>query len=323
MKTLADCLVLIVDDTETNVDILVEALSEDYGVAVAMDGPTALEFAAAQHPDLVLLDIMMPGMDGYEVCRRLKADPATAAIPLIFLTAMTEVEHKARGFELGAADYVTKPFEVREIKARVHTHLSLVLARLEHARQEELLEAKTRELARLQEAALEALAALTEYRDPTAPGRIRRIRDFVRLLARHLQLRPGLGAILPDASMETLSACASLQDLGPVRIRDDLLLNPGQLPGEAYEELKRQAASRREHWDGSGQPLGLAGDAIPVAGRILAIVDAYDALVHPRDAASLTHVEAVQTIAAGRGTLYDPVLVDAFVAAQDSFQDIV
>lgn len=148
MKTLAECLILLVDDTETNLDILVDTLGEDYEVAVATDGPTALALAKEHTPDLILLDIMMPGMDGYEVCRRLMADPATAQTPVIFLTALTDVADKTRGFAVGGVDYVTKPFEPAEIKARARTHLSLRLARRELARQNEILEEKVRERTR-------------------------------------------------------------------------------------------------------------------------------------------------------------------------------
>lgn len=125
MKELSQCKVLIVDDTEANIDILVEALSDDYDVSVAMDGETALENLEIEVPDIILLDIMMPGMDGYEVCSRIKANKAMAEIPIIFLTAMTDINSKSKGFELGAVDYISKPFEIIEVRARVNTHLSL------------------------------------------------------------------------------------------------------------------------------------------------------------------------------------------------------
>jgi putative two-component system response regulator len=134
MEELDKCTVLVVDDTEANVDILVEALGSEYEVSVAMDGESALETVKTELPDIILLDIMMPGIDGYEVCQRLKSDTKTAHIPIMFLTAMTEVENKTKGFELGAVDYITKPFEVSEVKARVKTHLSLMIAnkKLQH-----------------------------------------------------------------------------------------------------------------------------------------------------------------------------------------------
>lgn len=146
MKKLSECTVLIVDDTEENLDILVEALSDDYGISVAMDGETALQNFKMEIPDIILLDIMMPGMDGYEVCRQIKANKDTEDIPIIFLTAITEIESKARGFELGAVDYITKPFEILEVKARVRTHLSLKLAKYELSEKNRILEEKTVDL---------------------------------------------------------------------------------------------------------------------------------------------------------------------------------
>jgi len=143
MKKLSECAILIVDDTEENLDILVEALSDDYGISVAMDGETALENLKLEIPDIILLDIMMPGIDGYEVCRQIKANKDTEDIPIIFLTAITEIESKARGFELGAVDYITKPFEILEIKARVRTHLSLKVAKHELSEKNKVLEEKT------------------------------------------------------------------------------------------------------------------------------------------------------------------------------------
>ena len=146
MKELSECTILIVDDTEENLDILVEALSDDYGISVAMDGETALEILEMEMPDIILLDIIMPGMDGYDVCKKIKENKETADIPIIFLTAITEIESKSRGFELGAVDYITKPFEILEVKARVRTHLSLKLAKYELSEKNKILEEKTVEL---------------------------------------------------------------------------------------------------------------------------------------------------------------------------------
>ena len=146
MKKLSDCVVLIVDDTEDNLDILVETLGNDYEVSVAMDGETALESIKMEVPDIILLDIMMPGMDGYEVCRQIKTDKNMADIPIIFLTAITDVDSKTKGFELGAIDYITKPFEIMEVQARVRTHLSLKLAKHELSEKNEILKEKTVEL---------------------------------------------------------------------------------------------------------------------------------------------------------------------------------
>lgn len=354
MKTLAECLILLVDDTETNLDILVDALGEDYEVAVATDGPTALALAKEQTPDLILLDIMMPGMDGYEVCRRLMADPATAGTPVIFLTALTDVADKTRGFAVGGVDYVTKPFEPAEIKARARTHLSLRLARQELARQNEILEEKvrerTRELALTQDAIIEAMAGLAEYRDPETGAHIKRTRNYVRVLAEKLRGEPGYDGYFTDEIIDLLYKSAPLHDIGKVGVRDDILLKPGPLTDAEFAVMRRhtvygrdaiQAAARnlgdnsflrlaqeiaythQERWDGSGYPQGLAGEAIPISGRLMAIADVYDALISRRVyKAPFTHAKAVVVIRDGRGSHFDPAMVDAFLDVQETFRQI-
>jgi len=181
MKPLSECTILIVDDTEINIDILVATLGDDYELSVAMDGESALETIKIERPDLILLDIMMPGMSGYDVCKKLKDNSATCDIPIIFLSAMTDIDSKTRGFEAGAVDYITKPFEILEVKARVQTHLFITTARQELAMQNEILEQRvterTRELCLTQEITLEALASLAEYRDPDTGGHIERTKN--------------------------------------------------------------------------------------------------------------------------------------------------
>jgi putative two-component system response regulator len=354
MKQLSECTVLIVDDTEANVDILVEALGEDYEITVAMDGPSALELAAEQAPDIILLDIMMPDMDGYEVCRRLKADAATADIPIIFLTAMTEIESKTKGFKLGAVDYVTKPFELLEVKARLRTHLALRLAQLELSRQNEILEikvqARTRELSLTQEATIEAMACLAECRDPETGGHIKRTKNYIKLLATQLQQQPRFADFLSDATIDLIYKSAPLHDIGKVGVRDDILLKAGKLTVEEFAEMKQHtvygrdaidlasqklgensflalakeiAHTHQEKWDGSGYPAGLAGDAIPISGRLMAIVDVYDALISRRVyKAPFTHQQAVTVILEGKSSHFDPDMVDAFMQVQESFRQI-
>ena len=354
MKTLAQCLILLVDDTETNLDILVDALGDDYEVAVATDGPSALALAKEQTPDLILLDIMMPGLDGYEVCRRLMADPATAQTPVIFLTALTDVADKTRGFAVGGVDYVTKPFEPAEVKARARTHLSLRLARQELARQNEILEEKvrerTRELALTQDAIIEAMAGLAEYRDPETGAHIKRTRNYVRVLAEKLRAEPRYAGQFTDETIDLLYKSAPLHDIGKVGVRDDILLKPGPLTDAEFEVMRRhtvygrdaiQAAAKnlgdnsflrlaqeiaythQERWDGTGYPQGLAGEAIPIPGRLMAIADVYDALISRRVyKAPFTHAKAVSIIRDGRGSHFDPAMVDAFLDVQETFRQI-
>ncbi|EKO41001.1 MAG: response regulator (CheY-like receiver and HD-GYP domain containing protein) [Solidesulfovibrio magneticus str. Maddingley MBC34] len=354
MKTLAECLILLVDDTETNLDILVDTLGEDYEVAVATDGPSALALAREQTPDLILLDIMMPGMDGYEVCRRLMADPVTAQTPVIFLTALTDVADKTRGFAVGGVDYVTKPFEPAEIQARTRTHLSLRLARQELARQNEILEEKvrerTRELALTQDAIIEAMAGLAEYRDPETGAHIKRTRNYVRVLAEKLRAEPRYAGQFTDETIDLLYKSAPLHDIGKVGVRDDILLKPGPLTDVEFAVMRHhtvygrdaiQAAAKnlgdnsflrlaqeiaythQERWDGSGYPQGLAGEAIPIPGRLMAIADVYDALISRRVyKAPFTHAQAVTIIRDGRGSHFDPAMVDAFLDVQETFRQI-
>ena len=355
MIDLSKCSLLIVDDTETNIDILLETLSSiTNDIAVALDGMAALDTARQSPPDLILLDIMMPGIDGYEVCRRFKADPALCDIPIIFITAMSEIDNKTRGFELGAVDYITKPFEVVEVRARVKTHLALQQVRDVLARQNELLEIKVRErtheLAMTQEVTIESMAALAEYRDPETGGHIQRTKNYVRVLARRLQNQPRFKDILTDEVIELLYLSAPLHDIGKVGIRDHILLKPGKLTDEEMEEMKRHtvygrdalkvaadklgdnsflrfameiAYSHQEKWDGSGYPEGLKGEEIPVSGRLMALADVYDALISKRVyKPPFTHQRAVEIIRQGKGAHFDPGMTDAFMEIQEDFRQI-
>ena len=339
--------VLVVDDTEANIDILVETLGNNYDVQVAMDGETALESVAELPPDLILLDIMMPGIDGYEVCRRLKADASTQHIPIIFLTVMTEEQDEARGLALGAVDYVTKPFSPDLVKARVHNQLEL-----KHHQDylEELVRERTRELELTQEVAIEAMATLAEYRDPETGGHIQRTKRYVKVLAEHLRYYPKFSDVLDDQVIRMLYLSAPLHDIGKVAVHDNILLKPGKLTAEEFEEMKKHttygrdaihsagqklkgksflryaeevACSHHEKWDGSGYPEGLKGEAIPVSGRLMAVADVYDALISKRVyKPPFSHGKAVATIAEGRGTHLDPDMVDAFLEVADRFRDI-
>jgi putative two-component system response regulator len=354
MEDLAASKVLIVDDTEENLDILVEALGEFYDVSVAMDGPGALEAVSEDKPDIILLDIMMPRMDGYEVCRRLQADPETADVPIVFLTALTEIENKTKGFELGAVDYITKPFEVSEIKARVRTHLFVALAARRLKQQNELLELKvqerTRELSRVQEATIESLAALAEYRDPETGGHIKRTQHYMKALATALKSHPKFKGQLDETTIHYLFLSAPLHDIGKVGVRDRILLKPDRLTGDEMTEMRKHpllgrntirvaeqklqnntflryardiAYSHHERWDGEGYPQGLSGTGIPLSARLMSLVDVYDALISRRVyKVPFAHKEAVAIIEQGRGTMFDPDIVDVFSDIQETFRSI-
>ncbi len=354
MKELAECTILVVDDTKANLDILVDALGEFYDISVATDGYSALEVVEQSTPNLILLDIMMPGMDGYEVCRRLKSEPRWASIPVIFLTAMTEISSKTRGFELGAVDYITKPFEVLEIQARVKTHLSLLLARQRLERQNELLDTKVRErtleLALTQEVTIESMAVLAEYRDPETGGHIYRTQNYIRILAEKLRRFPEYQTQLADHYIDLLYKSAPLHDIGKVGVPDHILLKPGKLSDIEFDEMKRHtilgyeaikipakklgansflnlameiAYTHHEKWDKTGYPRGLKEAEIPLSGRLMALVDVYDALISKRVYKEpMKHSQAVSIILKGRGTHFEPLIVDAFQGITEEFRRI-
>lgn len=346
--------VLVVDDTETNIDILVEALDEGYNVSVAMDGASALDAVEEEPPDLILLDIMMPGMDGYEVCRKLKSNDQTAEIPVIFLTALSEIKSKTKGFELGAVDYITKPFEILEVKARVQTHLTLKEAREFLKNQNEILEQKveerTRELVLTQDVTIQSLASLAETRDNETGGHIQRTSNYIKLLAEHLLEQNLYADTLTTAAAKLLFKSAPLHDIGKVGVRDKILLKPGKLTDEEFAEMKKHtvygrdallkaekelgsssflrfareiAYSHHEKWDGTGYPERLKGDQIPVSGRLMAIADVYDALICKRVyKAPFTHGKAVSIIKEGRGKHFCPEVVDAFEVLEERFRKV-
>jgi putative two-component system response regulator len=350
--------VLIVDDTPENIDVLGEILRPHYKRSVALDGEKALKIAQADSPpDLVLLDIMMPGIDGYEVCRRLKADTRTRDIPVIFVTAKGQIQDETLGFELGAVDYITKPVSPPLVLARVQAHLELAAAKRDLQNQNLILEAKvdvrTREIQRTQDVTIQALASLAETRDNETGSHIRRTQHYVLALAEELVTHVRFSSTLDDATVTLLFKSAPLHDIGKVGIPDRILLKPGKLTEEEFEIMKQHAEYGRdallraeaslgdetsssflqlardiayahhEKWDGSGYPEKLAGDAIPVAARFMAVADVYDALISRRCyKPPFSHEKAVGIITDGRGSHFDPDIVDAFLEIQDRFHEI-
>ncbi len=346
--------VLIVDDTALNIDILVEALGNEYDISVAMDGATALELVADNPPDIILLDVMMPEMDGYEVCARLKAKPLTADIPVIFLTALNGPEDKAKGFQVGAVDYMEKPFSIVEIRARLSAHLALLLARRELKAQNRILEQKVRErtaqLLLTQNAIIESMANLAETRSPEIGVHILRTKYFVGMLGEELRQQGAFPSFFAHIDIEELGNSALLHDIGKVGISDRVLMKKGKLSPHEYDTIKQHTTIGRdilhrsrqklgvssflqmaeeiawchhEHMDGSGYPRGIAGEEIPVSARVMAVADVYDAMIGPRFyKPSVSHDEAVAFITEHKGSHFDPQVVAAFLALQDSFWHI-
>ncbi|MDK9706193.1 MAG: two-component system response regulator [Desulforhopalus sp.] len=347
--------ILAIDDTPANIDVVKAVLSADYLIQAAVNGPMALKIIDRQPPDLILLDIMMPEMDGYEVCRRIKANPRTRDIPVIFLTALTEEEEETRGLALGAVDYITKPISPAILRERVKTHISLKAARDQLQRQNEVLEEKvverTRQMEELQDVAMVAMGSLAEARDPETGNHIRRTQHYVRLLALRLKEHPRFSEFLTPENITMLFKSAPLHDIGKVGIPDSILLKPGKLTDEEFTRMKEHprfgrdaiaaaihtittasnflvfaqeiAYGHHEKWDGSGYPEGLRGDAIPVAARLMAIADVYDALISRRVyKPPFSQEKTVDIIREGRGSHFDPDMVDAFLAITEDFYAI-
>lgn len=348
--------VLVVDDTPDNLSLVSSLLRDNYLVRVANNGEKALRIATSeQPPDLILLDIMMPGMDGYEVCRRLKADPKARDIRVIFLTAKTEVEDERKGFELGAVDYITKPISPPILQERIKTHLALKASadflRDKNDYLEQEVARRTRELAAIQDVTILAMASLAETRDTDTGNHIRRTQFYIKALAQKLRNHPRFERVLSEAYIDMLFKSAPLHDIGKVGIPDKILLKPGRFEPSEFEIMKRHttlgrdaiehaekslgmevdflrtakeiALSHQEKWDGSGYPEGLAGDAIPLSARLMALADVYDALISRRVyKEGMPHDQAMTIIRDGRGSHFDPDMTDAFVEIQDEMQAI-
>ncbi len=360
--------VLIVDDTPQNITVLGELLHPHYAVRAANSGERALRAVHSDpRPDIILLDVMMPGMDGYEVLQRLHAEKETRDIPVIFVTAMDSAESEERGLELGAVDYITKPIKPAIVLARVRAHLELKHARDRLANQNEWLE---REVARrmsenllVQDLSMRALACLAEARDTDTGHHILRTQAYVDILAHQLEHHERFADALADGRLDMVVKAAPLHDLGKVGIPDAILLKPGRLTPEEFEVMKTHAAigadaisqamrdalaaaddnmaaqapgafaflqvareialSHHEKWDGSGYPAGLAGDTIPAAGRLMALADVFDALTCTRVYKKPMPIDqASQIITDGRGTHFDPDVVDAYLACRERFAEI-
>jgi putative two-component system response regulator len=348
--------ILVVDDTPANLSLMTGLLRDEYKVKAAIDGEKALRIAQAQPgPDLILLDIMMPGMDGYEVCRQLKADPATRDIPVIFLTAKSGVEDEKMGLDLGAVDYITKPISPPIVMARVRNHL-ILKASADFLRDkadflEREVSKRTAEVVAIQDVTIHAMASLAETRDSDTGNHIRRTQHYVRALALKLREQPRFAGLLDDRYVSMLFKSAPLHDIGKVGIPDRILLKPGKLTPEEFELMKThttlgrdaiQAAERQlgmsvdflklakeiayshqEKWDGSGYPEGLKGEAIPVSARLMALADVYDALISRRVyKEGMSHEQALAFISEGRGKHFDPDMVDAFLLIHPEFRAI-
>jgi putative two-component system response regulator len=347
--------ILIVDDTPENVRVLEELLaSEGYLARSVLDGASALAEATASPPDLILLDIMMPAMDGFEVCRRLKLAPQLRNVPVIFLSALDAVSDKVKAFSLGAADYVAKPFQFPEVLVRVQNHLRLRRLQLEleahNRRLVELVSEQVREISDSQMATIFALAKLAESRDGETGKHIERVQLYCKLLAATLAEQPAYSGRIEESFIENIFLASPLHDIGKVGIRDHILLKQGELTPDEFEEMKMHttlgaqtleavrtryprneflrlgieiARCHHERWDGKGYPAGLAAKDIPLSARIMAVADSYDAARSRRCyKPALSHAECRQALLARGGTYLDPDVVTAFEDVQGLFEDV-
>jgi len=347
---------LIVDDIPENIAVLGGILSSDFRILVANSGLRALELAnSADQPDLILLDVMMPEMDGYQVLTRLRENCQTFNIPVIFVTAMDSTDNEQRGFDLGAVDYISKPICPSVVLARVKTHLELKIARdcLKH--QNILLEAEiAKRLAEnqlAQQISINALARLAEIRNPETGNHILRTQAYVNILAKQLQHHPRFQTVMTPHYIQQLTQSAPLHDIGKVGIPDHILQKPGKLTADEWKIMKTHsqlgfdainraeqdctnsitfltiakqiALSHHEKWDGSGYPQGLSGEDIPIPARLMALADVFDAMVSQRIyKPALPFSEARGYIISQSGKHFDPRLVDAFASTFPDFLTI-
>lgn len=345
--------ILLVDDTQLNLQVLFKTLDgKGHELLVAQSGEEALEVAKAANPALILLDIMMPGIDGFETCRRLKADDATKHIAVIFMSALDDAQSKVRGFKEGAVDYIPKPFDAAEVVARVATHVEKRRLEQELARRndeltamntdlEERIRSRTAQLIKSHDAVIFGLAKLAESRDEDTGQHLERICRYVALLAEEME--PTQDEIDRDW-IETVTLTAALHDIGKVGVPDAVLCKPGRLTDEERAIIQRHttiggdtlmalkqrwgddtflvtatqiAFAHHEKWDGTGYPFGLKGELIPLSARLVAVADVYDALTSERVyKKGMTHEQARDIIVKDAGTHFDPACVKAFVAVE-------
>jgi len=345
-------LIVLVDDNTTNLKIGKNILSEKYRVATAPSAEKMFEILESNHPAMILLDIDMPEMNGYEAIQVLKSKPETGNIPVIFLTAKAESTDELLGLSLGAVDYITKPLQPPLLLKRIEIHLTIVAQQKElqyfNSSLQKMVEDKTRDILDIQNALLKTIAELVEYRDGITGKHVERTQQGVKILLEELKRSGIYMDEMKDWDLNLLIQSCQLHDVGKIYISDRILRKPGKLTDEEFDDMKNHtivgkqivervevltkqseflkyakifAASHHEKWDGTGYPEGLKAEEIPLLGRIMAVADVYDALTSFRPyKEAFSHEEAVQAIIEGSGTQFDPLLVDAFVRAKEQFR---
>jgi putative two-component system response regulator len=352
-------LIILVDDNPTNLRIGKNTLAEKYSVATVPSAEKLFSFLENNFPAMILLDVDMPEMNGYEAIKILKSKPETRTIPVIFLTGKTESDDELAGLSLGAVDYITKPFQPPLLLKRIEMHLRLEEQQNELEKQaaelkyfndnlQRMVEEKTENVLSLQNALLKIMAEMVEYRDDITGGHIERTQRGLKIILEEMERSYVYSEETTGWDVNLLLQSCQLHDVGKINTPDNILKKPGKLDNEEFNEMKKHtivgeqiigeieslakesdfvkyakifAASHHEKWDGSGYPRGLKENEIPLLGRIMALADVYDALVSTRPyKKALTHEEAVQIIKAGSGTQFDPILVEVFLRTAEQFK---
>ncbi|GHV76344.1 two-component system response regulator [Spirochaetia bacterium] len=346
-KALVPAKIVLVDDDVTSLALGKSILAPKYDIVTIPSGEKLFVFLEKAQPDLILLDVEMPGMNGYGVLKKLKASPKHAGIPVIFLTSRADPASELEGLKLGAIDYISKPFSPPLLLKRIELHL-LVLTQTKRLWEfnnnlQHLVKEKTKAVLAMQNSVVKTVANLVEYRDEVTGGHIERVHAYLEILLDAMTAPP-------DWDRDFFLQSSQLHDVGKIFIRDNILLKPGKLTGEEFSVMKKHtvfgvqiieeiekgvpkssflthakimAGTHHERWDGTGYPYGLAGETIPLEGRLMAIADVYDALVSVRPyKAPLPHEQAVQIIAEGTGTRFDPGLVGLFCLVSDKFKHV-
>ncbi len=317
--------ILVVDDTPENIDVLVGTLKSEYNIMAATNGQMALNIVEAAQPDIILLDVMMPGMDGHEVCRHLKDNYKTRHIPVIFITAKSTVHDETIGLELGAVDYITKPISPPIVRSRVKTHLAL------HDQNRELdrkVRQKTFELHQTRLQVIQRLGRAAEYKDDDTGLHVIRMSKYSQVLA--------LASGMNETDADLLQHAAPMHDIGKIGTPDHILKKPGKLDKDEFDVMKTHAEigamiigeddsdlmqvaravalTHHEKWNGQGYPKGLKGEDIPFVGRVVAIADVFDALTSKRPYKEAWPVQkAVNLLQSEAGEHFDPKLIPLFV----------
>ena len=338
--------IVLVDDSTATLAQGKAMLSEHYSVYTAQSATALMDILDSVTPDLILLDVMMPGVSGFDVMKGLKADLRYKDIPVIFLTSKSEPDSEVEGFDLGATDYIIKPFSAPTLRRRIQAHVELAKAQ---AGLEGLVKERTAEVTAAKNAVISTVADLIERRDSHTGGHVARTRRYMRLLIDELLRRGKYKHKAAEWDAESLSFSAQLHDVGKIGISDAVLNKPGKLTDEEYEVMKTHvplgadiiermmketkahgtlghaleiARTHHEKYNGSGYPEGLSKEDIPLFGRLMAIVDVYDALVSARPyKKAMTHMEAVGIIAGGSGKHFDPELVDVFMTVEEEIEE--